>query len=448
MDLFEKEPLQESEEGAPLAWRMRPGKLEEFEGQRHLMAEGKPLREAIQGDHISSLIFYGPPGTGKTALASLIASRTGALFVALNAVTAGVGEIRKVVKEASEQKRLVKKQTILFVDEIHRFNKVQQDALLPDVEMGRIILIGASTENPFFALIPALRSRSQILEFKPLHRDELTRIVKRALKDGERGFGGRKIRISEEALKHIVLMADGDARKALNVLEVGVLTTPPKDDIIEFTLSVAEEAVQKKALQYDRDGDTHYDTASAFIKSMRGSDPDAALYYLARMIEAGEDPRFIARRIVICASEDVGNADPRALLIADAALRAVERIGMPEARILLSQAVTYIATAPKSNAAYLAVEQALSDVRSGETLLIPDFLKDSHYAGAKSLGRGEGYIYPHDVPGHFVPQKYLSKEKHYYKPSDQGFEQIIRERIEKWKKIGKQGSGSKGVRSE
>lgn len=438
MELFAQEQKQENEELAPLAWRMRPRSLEEFEGQVHLVAEGKPLRKAIQGDRFSSIIFYGPPGTGKTALARLIASHTGAIFKTLNAVTAGVKEIREVVKQGKDAINRLHKRTILFVDEIHRFNKIQQDALLPDVEQGRIVLIGASTENPFFALIPALRSRSQILEFYPHQQPELINILKRALKDPDRGFGQLDIRLSEEALMHIVSMSEGDARKALNALEIGVVTATPIQGVIDFTLSVAEEAVQHKALLYDRDGDGHYDTASAFIKSMRGSDPDAALYYLARMIEGGEDPRFIARRIVICASEDVGNADPRALLIADAALRSVERIGMPEARIILSQAVTYIATSPKSNAAYLAVEQALSDVRSEETLPIPDFLRDAHYKGAKSLGRGEGYQYPHDFPGHFVPQDYLAKEKHYYSPSAQGYELTIRERMRAWKKI-KQG---------
>lgn len=435
MQLFEEQPIPEMEEDAPLAWRMRPRDLDEFQGQSHLLGEKKPLRQAIQGDRFASFVFYGPPGTGKTALARIIAGRTGARFETLNAVTSGVGDIRKVIKKAEESRIRSQRATILFVDEIHRFNKVQQDALLPDVEKGRIVLIGASTENPFFALIPALRSRSQILEFKPLEAENLRRIVRRALEDKERGFGTIQVRISEEALAHIVTLADGDARKALNALEIGVVTTTPEAGVIDFTLSVAEDAVQKKALHYDRDGDAHYDTASAFIKSMRGSDPDAALYYLAQMLEAGEDPRFIARRIVICASEDVGNADPRALLIADAALRAVQTVGMPEARILLSQAVTYIATAPKSNAAYLAIERALSDVQEGESLPIPDFLKDSHYSGAKSLGRGEGYQYPHDAPGHFVPQDYLSQEKHYYEPSDQGFEKTIGQRMQAWHQI-------------
>ncbi|OIP65410.1 MAG: AAA family ATPase [Nitrospirae bacterium CG_4_9_14_3_um_filter_53_35] len=434
MELFQQEERPETEQDAPLAWRMRPKSLDEFEGQRHLLAHGKPLRRAIEEDRMASFIFYGPPGTGKTALAGLMAERTGAAFVALNAVTAGVVDIRKAARDAEEVKKLRQRKTILFVDEIHRFNKIQQDAMLPDLEKGKMILIGASTENPFFALIPALRSRSRILEFKPLLEEELMRILRRAMEDPVRGFGRIKIRMSEEALKHIVTLAEGDARKALNSLEIGVLSTLPVDGVIDFTLSVAEEAVQKKALLYDRDGDAHYDTASAFIKSMRGSDPDAAIYYLARMIEAGEDPRFMARRIVICASEDVGNADPRALLIAEAAQRAVERVGMPEARIILAQAVTYIATAPKSNASYMAVEQALSDVRSGETLPIPDFLRDSHYEGAGSLGRGKGYRYPHDEPGHFVPQNYLSVEKHYYHPTGEGYEQAIRERMNGWKK--------------
>ncbi|MDX1763338.1 MAG: replication-associated recombination protein A [bacterium] len=433
MNLFPEESVRAPVADAPLAWRMRPESFEEFEGQQHLLGLNKPLRRAIEKDSLSSLILYGPPGTGKTALAHLVAKRTGSAFNALNAVTAGVGDIRKVISRAASTVRHETRRTILFVDEIHRFNKVQQDALLPDVERGGIILIGASTENPFFALIPALRSRSQIVEFKPLDRDALVRIVNRALADPKRGLGGMAIRLADEALEHLVTMASGDARKALNALEIGATATEPVDGVVSFSLTVAEEVLQKKALLYDKDGDEHYDTASAFIKSMRGSDPDAAVYYLARMIESGEDPRFIARRIVICASEDVGNADPMALLVADTALRSVERIGMPEARIVLAQAVTYIATAPKSNAAYLAVDRALSDIREGDTLPIPSHLRDAHYKGAEELGRGQGYRYPHDCPGHFVAQEYLSADRTYYIPSDQGFERTIQERIKTWK---------------
>ncbi|NOY52633.1 MAG: replication-associated recombination protein A [Deltaproteobacteria bacterium] len=437
MDLFPDEEQEPSVQDIPLAWRMRPLGFEEFEGQLHLVGEGKPLRQAIEDDRIRSLILYGPPGTGKTALAHLIARRTGRDFCSLNAVTAGVNEIRKVVARAGERRRAGKGGTILFVDEIHRFNKVQQDALLPDVESGRITLIGASTENPCFALIPALRSRSQILEFKSLDREVLERIIRRALNDCKRGLGKVPVDLSGEALAYLVMMANGDARKALNVLEVAVSATAPAAGRVSLTRTVLEEVMQHKALDYDRDGDAHYDTASAFIKSMRGSDPDAAVYYLARMIEAGEDPRFIARRIVICAAEDVGNADPRALLVAEAVLQSVEKIGMPEGRILLAQAVTYVATAPKSNAAYLAVDQALADIRSGKSLRIPAFLRDTHYSGAKDLGRGVGYLYPHDFPGHFVPQSYLEEKRSYYRPSDQGYEKNIRERILNWDRLRK-----------
>lgn len=440
MDLFPEEGLEQSVKDAPLAWRMRPLSFDEFEGQSHLVAEGKPLRQAIEDDRISSLIIYGPPGTGKTALAHLIARRTGRVFCALNAVTAGVSEIRKVVARAGESLRVGKGGTILFVDEIHRFNKVQQDALLPDVESGRITLIGASTENPYFSLIPALRSRSQILEFRPLDGVGLEKIIHRALDDSERGLGRVSIDLPEDAVDYLVRMSNGDARKALNVLEIAALTTAPAAGSIPLTRTVLEEVMQQKALDYDRDGDAHYDTASAFIKSMRGSDPDAAVYYLARMILAGEDPRFIARRVVICAAEDVGNADPQALLIAEAALRSVEKIGMPEGRILLSQAVIYVATAPKSNAACLAVDRALADIRTGKTLVIPAFLRDTHYSGAKDLGRGAGYRYPHDFPGHFVPQSYLSEKRKYYHPSDQGYEKNIRERISGWDRIREQKS--------
>ncbi len=434
MELFSREIPEDhnQDQGAPLAWRMRPRNLDEFEGQHHLLAPEKPLRKSIEGDRLSSLIFFGPPGTGKTALAYLIARRTGSAFVVLNAVTAGVADIRKCVAEAGTRRQRDRQRTILFIDEIHRFNKVQQDALLPDVENGRVTLIGASTENPFFALIPALRSRSQILEFKPLDREALRRIGRRALADHDRGLGRLGVQMDEDALDYLVRMADGDARKLLNTLEMGVQTASSTAEGIVFDLALASQVLQRRALDYDKNGDAHYDTASAFIKSMRGSDPDAAVYYLARMLEAGEDPRFIARRIVICASEDVGNADPRALLIAEAALRSVERIGMPEARIVLAQAVTYIASAPKSNAAYLAVEAALADVRSGENLGIPAFLRDASYRGAADLGRGVGYRYPHDYPGHFVAQKYLAEDRQYYRPTEQGYEKTLRDRLKMW----------------
>ncbi|MEW6585693.1 MAG: replication-associated recombination protein A [Nitrospirota bacterium] len=410
MDLFKEEAT-----GQPLAYRMCPRTLEEYAGQKHILGEGKLLRRAIEADRISSIILYGPPGTGKTALARVIAERTKAHFEWLNAATIGLDEIRKVINAAKARKaRGVR--TILFLDEIHRFNKLQQDALLPDVEEGNVVLIAATVENPFFYVNSALLSRSQIFELKPLSQEDILFVLKSALQDKERGMGSMNISIDEEALLHIAKMSDGDGRKALSALELAALTTPPDSSgRIRITLPIAEESIQKKVVVYDKKGDQHYDTISAFIKSMRGSDPDAALYYLAKMIYAGEDPRFIARRIVICASEDVGNADPMALVLATSALRAVEFVGMPEARIPLAQAVVYIANAPKSNASYKAIEAALKDIQAEETMEVPDHLKDAHYPGAKKLGRGEGYKYPHDYGGH-VDQDYLKKKKKYYNP--------------------------------
>lgn len=413
MNLFEdklqKQPF------TPLAFRMCPKSLEEYVGQDHILSEGKLLRRAIEADRISSLILYGPPGTGKTALARVIASKTRSHFEWLNAATAGLDEIRKVIREAKIRKKEGIK-TILFLDEIHRFNKLQQDALLPDVEEGNIILIGATVENPFFYVNSALLSRSHVFELKPLSEKDILRILDNALKDEERGFGKIKIKIEENALIHIAKMSDGDARKALSALEIAVLTTPTDEKgFINITLQIAEESIQKKAILYDKLGDQHYDTISAFIKSMRGSDPDAAIYYLAKMLYAGEDPRFIARRIVICASEDVGEADPMALVIAVSALRAVEFVGMPEARIPLAQATIYISKAPKSNACYRAIEAAMEDIQKEQTMEIPDHLRDSHYPGAKKLGRGIGYKYPHDYGG-YVEQQYLQKKKKYYNP--------------------------------
>jgi len=411
---------------------MRPRELSEYVGQLHVLGPGRLLRRAIETDRIMSLILYGPPGTGKTALAHLIAERSRARFVPLNAVTAGVADIRKVVQEAAIEREQGGGKTILFIDEIHRFTRVQQDALLPDVERGTIILIGASTQNPFFAIIPALSSRSQIFEFKPLRDDDIRALIERALADRERGLGGLNISLSPEALDFLIARSGGDARRALNALEIGALSTKPGEDgVVRYDLATAEESIQKKALLYDED--EHYDTISAFIKSLRGSDPDAALYWMAKMIMAGEDPLFIARRLVIAASEDVGNADPRALMIATAAYQAVERIGMPEGGIPLAQAAAYIASAPKSNAAYLAIKQALSDIEQGAVLPVPDHLKDAHYSGAKRLGRGVGYLYPHDHPGHYVDQSYLPEHREYYKPTEQGEEKRIKERLARLK---------------
>jgi putative ATPase len=425
MDLFEDETSlfsdgadSENEEGSvlvPLAYRMCPRTLEEYVGQDHILGEGKLLRRAVEADRVSSLILYGPPGTGKTALARVIAKKTRASFRWLNAAMIGLDELRKVLKQArADVRRGVK--TILFLDEIHRFNKLQQDALLPDVEEGALTLIAATVENPFFYVNSALLSRSQVFELKPLDREGLLRILKRALNDKERGLGEMGLSVEEEALIHLARVADGDARRALSALELAALTTPQgKDGRIVVTKAVAEDSIQKKAILYDRKGDQHYDTISAFIKSMRGGDPDAVVYWLAKMIYAGEDPRFIARRIVICASEDVGDADPMALVVATAALRAVEFVGMPEARIPLAQAALYVANAPKSNACYEAIEAALEDVKDEETLEVPDHLKSTGYPGAKKLGKGVGYKYPHDYPGGKVEQEYLKKKKKYYK---------------------------------
>jgi len=421
----------------PLAVRMRPRTPEEFVGQQHFFGEGKLLRRMLKADRLASVIFYGPPGTGKTALAHVIANTTRAAFEELNASASNVGEVREVIERA--RRRLAQarsagqpsgQRTVLFVDELHRFNRAQQDVLLPDVERGTLILIGATTLNPFFAINAPLLSRSQIFEFKPLTRDEIKIILRRALADPERGFGKLKTAMTEEALDFLAEVCDGDARRALNALEIGVLSaTPDADGVIHYDLAVAEESIQRKAIVYDRGEDEHYDTASAFIKSMRGSDPDAALYWMAKMLEGGEDPRFIARRVVICAAEDVGNAAPMALVLATAALQAVEFVGMPEAQIPLAQAVTYIACAPKSNAAYKAIAAAREDVRAGRTLPVPDYLKDASYRGAARLGRGQGYKYAHDYEGHWVDQDYIPTTKIYYEPTEEGHEKVFRERL-------------------
>ena len=411
---------------------MRPRDLSDFVGQTHVLGQGKLLRRAIEADRFMSLILYGPPGSGKTALAHLIAERSRAHFVPLNAVTAGVADIRKASQEAVREQGSGKR-TILFIDEIHRFTRVQQDALLPDVERGVITLIGASTSNPFFAIIPALSSRSQIFEFKPLTDEDIKSLLLRALEDKDRGLGKLAIRPAPEALDFIVARCNGDARRALNALELGVLSTPPgPDGFIPYDLATAEESIQKKALVYDED--EHYDTISAFIKSMRGSDPDAAVYWMAKMIYAGEDPLFIARRILIAASEDVGNADPRAMMVATAAYQAVERIGMPEGSLSLAQAALYVASAPKSNASCLAIKAAMRDIEERGVMAVPDHLKDAHYKGAARMGRGKGYKYPHDYPGHYTAQAYLPQKREYYRPTEQGEEKRIKERLAGLKK--------------
>jgi putative ATPase len=418
----------------PLAARMRPRSLDEYAGQTHILGPGQLLRRAIEADRIQSLIFFGPPGTGKTSLAQIIAQRTRSRFERLSGVESNVADMRRVLAAATNRLQNTGQPTILFVDEIHRFNKSQQDVLLPDVESGVIRLIGATTHNPFFFVNSPLVSRSQIFELRPLTEAELLSLLQRALNDTERGLGYLKIQADADALKHLATIADGDARKALNALEIAALTTPPRPDgVIHIDLSTAEQSIQKKAVVYDGDGDAHYDTISAFIKSMRGSDADAALYWLAKMIHAGEDPRFIARRIVICAAEDVGLADPMALVLANACLAASEFVGWPEARIPLAEATIYIATANKSNSAYTAIDAALEDVRSGRTLAVPEHLRDGHYKGAERLGHGKGYVYAHDQPGHFAAQDYLGARRRYYEPTEQGVEKKIKERVEKWR---------------
>jgi len=420
-------------ENAPLAARMRPRALEEFIGQSHILAPGKLLRRAIEADRLSSIILYGSPGTGKTSLAHCIAQATKSKFERLSGVESNVADMRRVIAMAENRLRTSGQKTILFIDEIHRFNKAQQDVLLPDVEAGTVRLIGATTHNPFFYINSPLVSRSQVFELRPLTTEEIIALLKRALADAERGLGRHQVAITADALQFLARQSDGDARKALNALEVGVLTTPPIDGRIVFDLAVAEESIQKKAVVYDGDEDQHYDTISAFIKSMRGSDPDASIYWLAKMLYAGEDIRFIARRIVICAAEDVGMADPRALMVAVAAQQAVEFVGMPEAQIPLAQATIYIATAPKSNSSIAAIGAAMDDVKQGRTMEVPDALKDTHYRSAQKLGHGKGYKYSHDYEGHYVKQDYTPEKRTYYTPSDQGYEAEVRKRLERWK---------------
>ncbi len=416
---------------APLALKMKPRNLEEFVGQDHVLGPGKLLRRLIDSDRISSLILYGPSGTGKSALGYIISKITNSEFDSVHAAAAGVKEVKEKLLEAKKLKKNRNIRTILFVDEIHRFNKAQQDVFLDDVEQGNIILIGATTHNPFFYIVPALISRSHVFEFKPHTQQNILSILNAALKDKERGFGGLCVEVEKGALEHICRMSNGDARRALNALEVGILTIEPdKDKKILFTEQVAEESIQKRIIRYDRDEDDHYDVISAFIKSMRGTDPDAALYWLAKMIYAGEDPRFIARRILICASEDVGNADPHALVLANAAYQAVEVLGLPEARIPLAQAAVYVACAPKSNATYLGIEKAAHDVANEASQEVPDHLKDASYKGAEKLDHGTGYKYAHDFKDHHVKQEYLRKKSKYYQPTVMGYEKKIKAWLE------------------
>ena len=418
----------------PLAARMRPADFDEFVGQEQIVGPESVLRKAIEADELSSVIFWGPPGCGKSTLANVIAHKTQAAFEKFSAVTSGVPDVREAIARAAQRLKAYGQRTILLVDEIHRFNKAQQDAFLPHVEAGTIILIGATTENPYFEVNAPLVSRSRIFQFEPLSDEQVKELVLRALRDEERGMGKFGAELDDDAVAHIVDVANGDARSGLNALELAVMTTPPNSDgKRRVTLHIAEEAIQQRALRYDKDGDEHYDTISAFIKSMRGSDPDAAVYWLARMLYAGEDPRFIARRMVIQSAEDVGNADPMALVIATAAAHAVEYVGLPEAQIPLAQAAIYIACAPKSNASYGAIARANSDVKNKRTPRVPLHLRDTNYPGSKELGHGEGYKYPHDFPGGYVEQEYVepgTKSRKYYEPKDSGYEAKIKKRLE------------------
>jgi len=430
MDLFDYMREQNKETSGPLASRMRPTTLDEVVGQQHIVGKDKLLYRAIKADKLSSIIFYGPPGTGKTTLAKVIAHTTSAEFMQINATSAGKKDMEEVVEQAKNNQGMYQKKTILFIDEIHRFNKGQQDYLLPFVEDGTIILIGATTENPYFEVNGALLSRSVIFELKKLSTDDIKVLLKRALTDTEKGMGAYNAQIDDDALDFLADVSNGDARAALTAIELGVLTTDRSDDgIIHITIDVASECIQKRVISYDKNGDNHYDTISAFIKSMRGSDPDAAVYYLARMLYAGEDVKFIARRIMILASEDIGNADPMAMVVAASAAAEVERVGMPEAQIILSQAVTYMACAPKSNASYNAISAAMSCVKQTKTPAVPAHLQDAHYGAAEKLGHGVGYKYAHDYPNHYVKQQYLPDgltDRVFYKPTDIGYEAKIK----------------------
>jgi putative ATPase len=459
MDLFAESRSKNLKRVAPLAVRMRPRTLDEFVGQQHFLAPGKLLRRMLEADRLMSVIFYGPPGTGKTTLAELIAHHSASHFEQVNAAAVGVKEVRAILDAAKEKLAHGGQRTVLFLDEIHRFNRAQQDILLPDVENGLVILIGATTENPFFAVNAPLVSRSQIFQFSPISEEDIAALIRRAIADKERGFGKLNIQITDDAVQLWATMSDGDARRALTALEIAVLSQlqervpgpgsrVPKEDVapprnaepetrdpILIDLDVAEQSIQRKAIVYDPIGDEHYDAASALIKSMRGSDPDAAIYWVARMLEAGEDPRFIARRIAILASEDIGNADPQALQVAAAAFDVVEKIGMPEAQLTLAQAAIYMATAPKSNASAMAIWTAMEDVREGRTLPVPKHLKDTHYLGSKRLGHGKGYKYAHDFAGGVIDQDYLGVDNTYYTPTDRGYEATIGQRLSEWRRM-------------
>ncbi len=432
----------EPDSGQPLAARMRPASLDEYVGQKHILAEGKLLRRAIDADKFTSIILSGPPGIGKTSLSELIAKRTNSEFIRLSGVTSTVSDVRKEIAYAVQRRQISGRRTILFIDEIHRFNKAQQDVLLPDVENGNVRLVGATTENPFFYVVGPLVSRSLLFQLEALDHADIKALLFRACTD-QRGFPERKITLEDKAAEFLADICEGDARKALNAIELAVLTTDPDENgITRISIEIAEASVQKRAVSYGDDG--HYDTASAFIKSMRGSDPDAAIYWLAKMLHAGEDINFIARRIVIFASEDIGNADPRALSLAVNAMQAVQMIGLPEARIILAQAVTYCATAPKSNASYAAVDAALDDIRKERVQPVPLHLRDSHYSGSKQIGHGEGYKYPHNYKDGFVRQDYMGVEKTYYHPADTGYEVKIGERLEYWKQCRKRQTDNDG----
>jgi len=428
MSLFAATEAEHRRAAQPLATRMRPRTLEEFVGQQHFLGEGKLLHRLIKADRLTALIFYGPPGTGKTTLAHLLAHETRARFRQLNAVTSGVKELRAVLDEARDALAADGTRTLLFIDEIHRFNKAQQDALLPDVEEGVVVLVGATTANPFFAVNDALVSRARVFQFQPLSIEEVKELLKRAIADKDRGLGKLPIQADEDALEFLAATSDGDARQALSALEVGVLSTDARP--IHFTRELAAESVQRKAIQYDASGDSHYDSASALIKSIRGSDPDAGIYWLARMLEGGEDVRFLARRLVILASEDVGNADPHALPLAVATMQACEFVGLPECQLPLAQCVAYLACAPKSNAATIAIDEARTDVRKGRLVPVPVHLRDSHYGGAKRLGHGAGYEYAHNAEGGVAAQDYLGVDREYYRPVDRGFEEELANRLE------------------
>ena len=439
MDLFEENS--QNNKDKPLAVRLRPEKLNEFIGQEHILGENCILTRAIQSNRLFSLILYGPPGSGKTSLAWCISKITQSHFVWLNATTSNVEDLRIQIAQAKHRKHTAGRKTILFIDEIHRFNKAQQDVLMPDVEEANIILIGATVHNPFFSIVSPLLSRSLVLELRPLSKEDVLKILTLALKDKQRGLGNLKIKVQRKALSFLAEVCDGDARRALNALEIGVLTSEPSSDgLIHFDLKLAQESIQKKVVLYDRDGDAHFDTASAFIKAMRGSDPDSALYWMAKMLYAGEDPRFIARRICILAAEDVGNADPLALVLANAALQISEFVGMPEARIPLAQAVIYVSCAPKSNTAYLAIDKAYGDVQKHRLQEVPEHLKDASYPGAEKLGRGKDYKYPHNYKGHYLKQDYIPKEVKYYEPTDIGYEAKIKQRLERLKGKNKKSS--------